>query len=97
MIVFRCACFISDSKPSTKVPYTSSVMMMRSLRLVATISPTRLSVLGAIAYDGGLLGLTTKNAFTVGSSDFVDLAIRILPGVRTRGVEFGGVDLDDFE
>ena len=42
------AYFIRDSNPSTNVPYTSSVMMMRSLRFSSTIFAIRSSVERAI-------------------------------------------------
>ena len=57
-----------ERKSGTNVAYTSSVSTIRSGRFVFT-SDTSRSWLGAsIASDGGLLGLTRKNAFTFGSA-----------------------------
>src|SRR5262245_56674608 len=53
---------ISDRKPGTKVPYTSSVIIIRLGLRVFTILTSRCIELARIARDGGLLGLTRKNA-----------------------------------
>ena len=60
----------SERKPSTNVPYTSSVSRIRSGRFVRTSSAIFCMVRGRMATDAGLLGLTTKKAFTFGSASF---------------------------
>ena len=60
---------ISDRKPGTNVPYTSSVSRIRSGRFFST-SPIFSMVAGDIATAKGLPGLTTKNALIFGSSSF---------------------------
>src|SRR5262245_20702517 len=71
-MVFCGSSAIADRKPGTNVPYTSSVMMIRSRRWRFTRFANRFIELARIAYDGGLLGLTRKNAFTFG---FASLSI----------------------
>ena len=59
----------------TKVPYTSSVRMMRSGRLVFT-SLTSLPIdLGRTATDGGLLGIDEEERLDLGVLQFVDLGV----------------------
>jgi len=51
-----------------------------------------------MAKEGGLLGLTRKNAFTRLSFKFINLRVRILPGVRAVFVIFGaGIHVDHLE
>ncbi|MNM78032.1 hypothetical protein D3C81_899170 [compost metagenome] len=56
----------SETKLSAKVPYTSSVRMIRSGRSLTM--PARYSRLASLTRtEGGLLGFTRKNALTLGS------------------------------
>src|SRR5258706_12885035 len=65
-MVFLGASANSDTKPAANVPYTSSVIRIRSGRSF-TISALYSRLSSLIRTDGGLLGLTRKNAFTAGS------------------------------
>ncbi|MNL03688.1 hypothetical protein D3C87_1242310 [compost metagenome] len=56
----------SETKLSAKVPYTSSVRMIRSGR-DSTMEARYSRLSSLIRTDGGLLGLTRKNALTLGS------------------------------
>ena len=57
----------SDTKSSAKVPYTSSVRMMRSGRFF-TMAAICASTSSLSFTEGGLLGLHRKKALTFGSS-----------------------------
>ena len=59
---------INEQKPSTNVPYTSSVTTMSPGLVVATIWAMRALVAGASITDGGFEGLTTNSARTFGSA-----------------------------
>lgn len=69
-IVLAAATDISDWKPSTKVPYTSSVMMVSAGFSFAAICAIRSRVARSSITEGGLDGLTRNSAFTLGSVSF---------------------------
>ncbi|MNR08532.1 hypothetical protein D3C85_1246940 [compost metagenome] len=79
----------SETKLSAKVPYTSSVRMIRSGRSLTM--PARYSRLASLTRtEGGLLGLTRKNALTGSALIFTSWRLySFSSGISMYGVKIG--------